>query len=412
MKPGLELPDDFVWPEYNGRSVANIPATIAALLQVPFQGLPPLQDGLVVPLAGNVKRVVLIILDAMGLNLWQKVEDELRPMLGETAVFGQLTSIFPSTTVAALSSLWTGTAPAQHGLLGLCLFFPHFNTSGQMLRFSPTFASFPDALIKAGLEPENFLRAPGFAQQLAAAGIPTYAFKGRDIVESALSKMHNRGVARDYGISSFTESLVQMGQVLEAKPNEPMYLCAYWPIIDTLSHIYGWNHAVITAELRAIFSQLQLAFLHTLSLAARRDTVLCIVADHGQTVSPVEKHIYVEDHPDLQRLLFMKPTGEPRTPYLYARQGQQENVLAYLDSFFHHAMVAYPAETALMAELFGPPPHALETAERVGDVVVVMRDGYLLLTAKDKEKAQKMYGRHGGMTQAEMLVPWLGVRLG
>jgi predicted AlkP superfamily pyrophosphatase or phosphodiesterase len=48
-----------------------------------------------------------------------------------TAVSHQLTSIFPSTTVAALSSFWTGAAPAQHGMMGLNIFFPQMAAAGR-----------------------------------------------------------------------------------------------------------------------------------------------------------------------------------------------------------------------------------------------------------------------------------------
>jgi hypothetical protein len=48
---------------------------------------------------------------------------------------------------------------------------------------------------------------------------------------------------------------------------------------------------------------------------------------------------------------------------------------------------------------------------RVGDVIVTMRQGYVLLTPQERDKTDKMQGRHGGMTLAEMQVPWLGFRL-
>lgn len=411
MKGMVSLPQEFIRPNYNNGSIANVPGTVAALLGVPFNGLPPLADSLWRPFSDDVKRVVVLIVDALGANLLALEQERLQGVLSKTAVSNTLTSIFPSTTVAALSSLWTGFAPAKHGLLGLHMLFPELGVTGQMLKLSPSFGLYPDSLVRAGLEPEKFLRVPGFAEQLAASGVPTHAFKGRDIIDSVLSKMHNRGVAEDHGISSVADMFVQLRQLLEAKPGERLYACAYWPTIDTLSHVYGWDQASVTAELRSIFYLLETELLNILSLAARHGTVLCIVADHGQVVSPPERHIYLEDHPDLKNLLLLRPTGEPRTAYLYAKQGQKSAVLDYIHTHLSHAMAAYDAQEALETELFGPPPHTAETAERVGDVVVAMRHNYLLLTAKEKEKAHKMIGRHGGMTQAEMVVPWLGMRL-
>ncbi|MCB9445126.1 MAG: alkaline phosphatase family protein [Ardenticatenaceae bacterium] len=406
----LNLPDEFLLPDYNAGSIANVPATVAALLDVPFVGLPPLHDELWRPLTG-VKRVVVLLVDAWGWNLLEQERQNLAGLLGRTAVSATVTSIFPSTTVAALSSVWTGAAPAQHGFVGFRLFMPDYAVLTQMIHFTPTFGKYPDALIDAGLDPQTFLAVPGFAEQLTAAGVSSYAFKGREIVDSALSKMHDRGVTADYGASSLADMFVQIRQLLEAKAGEKLFVNAYWPVVDTLSHIYGWNQEPVAAELRAIMMLLEAELFNKLSPAARRDTAVFIMADHGQVVTPKAQRVHLDEHPRLQEMLLMRPSGEPRTAYLYAKHGRQADIVQYINEELGHAMVALPAEAALAAGLLGPLPHAAQTAERVGDVIVTMREGYVLLTPPERENADKMQGRHGGMTDAEMRVPWLGFRL-
>ncbi len=406
----LNLPDEFLRPSYNGGSIANIPATAAALLDAPFEGLPPLHDALWRPLAG-VKRVVVLLVDAWGWNLLTQERERIENLLSKVTVQGRLTSIFPSTTVAALSSVWTGVAPAQHSMVGLRLFMPDYAVITQMLSFTPTFGKYPDALIEAGLDPESFLAVPGFAEQLTAVGVDVHAFKGREIVNSALSRMHDRGVTADHGVSSLADMFVQMRQLLEAKAGERLYINAYWPMVDTLSHIYGWDQEPVAAELRAILTLLETELLQKLSVAARQDTAVFITADHGQVVTPKEQRIHLDDHPQLKQMLLMRPAGEPRTAYLYAKHGRQADILQYIQAKLAHAMVAFPADGALAAGLLGPLPHAAQTAERVGDVIATMREGYVLLTTAEQKKADRMKGRHGGMTRAEMEVPWLGFRL-
>ena len=406
----LGLPTDLLPPNYADATIGNVPATIAAVLGVPFTGLGPLAESLWQPLAGG-KRVVLLIIDAMGWNLLEKERDGLRGVLERTAVSARITSIFPSTTVAALSSLWTGFAPAQHGMVGLRLFMPQFAVTTQMLKFTPTFGAYPDALIHAGLEPEAFLHGPGFAQQLAQSEIPTYSLKGREIVDSALSKMLGRGVAEDIGVLSYADLMVRIRMLLEEKAGEPLYVCGYWPAIDSMSHIYGWNHPAVAAELHAIFRAIQSELFQKLSTRAKKDTVVFIVADHGQVLTPRSQEIYLEDHPALQEMLFMRPAGEPRTPYLYAKHGRQPEIINYINENLSHAMVAIASEQALSAGLLGPCPHAPQSAERTGDVLLTMREGYLLLTEKERESAEILRGRHGGMTVAEMEAPWLGFKL-
>lgn len=405
------LPTEFIPPDYSGGTIANMPATVARMLNVPFNGLPPLRETLWQPLtAGNVTRVIVLLIDAMGWNLFQTMREEFDGLFQRAVVADQITSIFPSTTAAALTSVWTGLAPAQHGLAGLNIFLTQYGVIGHVLNFSPAFISIPDALVDAGLEPQNFIRAPGFGQQLEQAGIPAYSFKGRDIVNSVLSQIHGRGVANQFGVASSADLFVQLRQFLEYTAGKPMYVYAYWPSIDKLSHYYGWHSASTRAELRALFNQLQQELLDALSPAARAGTVLCLMADHGQALMEKEQRVYLEDHPELERLLLMR-SGEPRAAYLYARQGQAGRLHAYLQEQLPEAMVSLPAPAALANGLLGPEPHDPETAGRVGDVIAAMRQGYTLLYKREEEDADKLIGRHGGMTAAEMEVPWLGFRL-
>ncbi|MCA9916404.1 MAG: alkaline phosphatase family protein [Anaerolineales bacterium] len=406
----LPVPDEFTLPNYAGGSIANVPATVAQMLGVQLSGLPALPAALWQPL-GQVKRVVLLTLDGFGLNLFRARQDLVTAVSQHATITNQLTSIFPSTTVAALSSLWTGSAPAQHGLVGLKLFFPEFAVSAGMLDFSPLFYKAHDVLVDAGLNPETFLQHPGVGEQLGEAGIPTYAFKGREIVNSVLSKMHGRGVTESFGVVSFADMLVQMRELLDKRPGESMFINAYWPSIDSISHYHTWQGTAVSAEVRAIFNQLQVDFFESLSDAARQDTAFFIVADHGQELTPLSQQIFLPDHPQLEQMLFMRPTGEPRVMYLYTKHGCHEATIDYINTKLGHAMTAVSSQDALQAGLLGPEPFAASVASRIGDVVAIMRSGYTLFPEQEREWAHKMIGRHGGLTHAEMQVPWLGFRL-
>ena len=407
----FQLPDDFVRPAYNGRSIANIPATIAAMLGVPFDGLPPLDGELWQPMGEDIERVILLIVDGFGWNLLQRGLPSFQPILDKTAVSTSITSIYPSTTVAALSSIWTGLAPAQHGMTGLKLFMPDYATTSLMLRFSPIFGKYPDALIDAGLDAENFLHGQGFGEQLTAAGVTSYAVKGHQIIDSALSKMHDRGVTEGKGFFTVPEMFVMLRELLEEKQEGKLFVSAYWPMVDTLAHVHGWDHPAVQAEAEAYLAAFEKEFVQKLSAGAREKTAVFITSDHGHIVTPPEKTIYIEDHPALQEMLFMKPAGEPRTVYLYAKHGRLQDIVTYINNNLGHAAFAMLSQDALDAGLLGQPPHAPAAAARIGDVIVAMRDDYIMINKADKEKELRLLGRHGGMTAAEMEAIWLGFRL-
>jgi hypothetical protein len=395
----LELPEELILPDYQANTIANIPATVSALLDVPFDGLPSLRSQLWKPVEGGINRVVLILLDSFGQNLLARERPKLEAFLGRAEVKGTITSVFPSTTVA------------QHGLVGLRLFFPEYGVLGQLIRFSPNFAPFPDSLVNAGTDPEKFHQVPGFAQQLAMANVATYSLKGREIIHSALSKMHNRGITKQKGFITAADMFVQLREVLEHSGNDKLYVNAYWPSLDTLSHMYGPYHPSVSAELHAVLELFRTIIMEGLGPAARRGTVFIITGDHGQVGTPPYQQIALDDHPSLKDNLLMRPNGEPRSPYLFAKQGKKDLVLRYLQDKLSREMVSWDAEDVLNQGLLGPPPHARETASRMGDIIATMREGHLLLTKQEKKRASHMQGRHGGLTSEEMEVPWLAFRL-
>ncbi|GAG27986.1 unnamed protein product, partial [marine sediment metagenome] len=60
-----DVASEFVLPDYDGRSLANVPATLAELLGVTLSEVAsPLRDVYWRDLAQGVRRVVLVLLDA------------------------------------------------------------------------------------------------------------------------------------------------------------------------------------------------------------------------------------------------------------------------------------------------------------------------------------------------------------
>ncbi len=403
----LPTPPEFILPDYDGGTIANVPATIANWLEVPFDGLPPLRP----ELAGRfapVKHVVRIIIDGLGWNLISALQKMQPEFFSQATHIGKITSIFPSTTTAALSSLWTGLAAAQHGLVGMRILFPEIGTLGQMINLSPTLTGEPEMLVAAGVNMETFLPGKGLGEQFAAAGVQSYALKGRNIVNSPLSQMHGRGLTKQFGIFTVADMFVQVRELLIAKADERLFISGYWPAVDTLSHIYGPFGAHVIAEAAAVIQQLDTLLLTPLRQDGRVDTLVCVLADHGQTETPMpDKLVIVDDHEVLRQGLLMIPAGDSRCSYLYTRHGRQAEVLDYLNSELAHALVAWPADEVLAHGLLGPRPHASQAAHRTGDIVVAMRDGYAITHAGAGKVTRSMSGRHGSLTTDEMEVPFM-----
>ena len=406
-------PDEFVMPHYEGLSLANLPATIAALLgaDLPDAAL-PLPADLWADLAPGVRRVVLVLLDALGyLRFRRLLEADESLSFAHLVRQGQLvpvTSVFPSTTTTALATLWTGRTPAEHGLLGYALYLQEYGVVADMLSLTPMRGQGRETLVDWGLEPETFLPVPGLAELLAPQGIACRLLTHQQYMDSPLSQMLHRGVAERQGYISSSDMWVSIRHLLAQHRDERLLLIAYWGGVDGIAHRYGPTAETWPAEIRNLAFSLEREFLQPLPPADREGTLLLITADHGQVLAPPEQAVLLTKHPPLWRALALPPSGDSRAAYLHVRHGQAETVRAYLEEQLAGRFVVLDSDAALEAGLLGQGEVAPETLSRIGDLIALAR-GEASLHWGYKEP--KLRGRHGGLTPEEMLVPLLAVRL-
>ena len=90
--PGLDFGDGFIYPDYNGGSILNIPASLCQLLGIPELNGNPLHAEILSPLldGGPVRRIVLVLMDALSLHRLQRWTQGRG--LGETAPVWQQTA--------------------------------------------------------------------------------------------------------------------------------------------------------------------------------------------------------------------------------------------------------------------------------------------------------------------------------
>jgi len=412
--PGLgeDLPSTFVMPHYGGYSIANLPPTVARLLGVEMQdAAPPLAEELWAGLAPGVRRVVLVVLDALGYLHLRRALAEEESALGNLAQAGRLfplTTVFPSTTVAALTTLWTGQAPLAHGFVGTRLLLSEHGMLANMLHLSPATHRQSNALLDWGWAPEDFVPVPSLGQRLTAAGVETVAHTHLPFLGGGLTRVFMRGMAHMRGHIGFSDMWINLRHTLCERPGERLFASAYWGGIDSASHVYGPAGEPCRAALRHLSRSLEEDFLARLPADAREGTLLIITADHGQTETPPERAVQLPAHPALRRMLLLPPAGEPRAAYLYLRTGQAEALRAYVAEHLAERFILIETERALAAGLFGPGEPSPETRSRLGDRLLLARNDSRLL---EKEEKYPLHGHHGSLTAEEMMAPAIIVRL-
>jgi hypothetical protein len=415
--------ESFVMPDFAGRGLANVAPTILQVLAPRAEGaldLPPL-DRNVLPesLTGGVGTVVLVVADGLGhLQLCREIEAGNAPNLGALVARAQtndpcvsytpISSVFPTTTVAALGSVNSGVAPARHGLLGYTLYLPEFDMVAEMIRWGPINrrVSFSDP--EFGKVPEAFFGAETMYARLHAAGVErTFAVNPGGFSGTALTRMlHQHATYAGYVATSSMPSIVS--RIVHASL-EATYVYTYWPTVDTIAHVIG----PLTPEHSGEVAGYDFQFGRLLeTLRDRDDTLVLLVADHGHVDTEPNEAISFAGHPELLEMLKVIPAGERRAVYLYPKPGAAHEVLAYARERLRDVAPAMLRDDAVELGLFGPGELGERAAGRIGEVLLFPRGRLQLAPPVEYAEApQRVFrGLHGGLTADEALVPLLAVR--
>jgi predicted AlkP superfamily pyrophosphatase or phosphodiesterase len=308
----------------------------------------------------------------------------------------------------ALTTLQTGLPPQEHGIVGYRLFLKELGLIANLLRLKPVADPEGDRLLKMGLRPGAFLGTSTVHERLKRGDVRSFVMIDRRYAESGLSRMLSPKAASIVPFHGASDMAVQIRKLLKP-PVERAFVFAYWDALDAIAHEYGPETEEWDAELKTLAFALEQGLFHDLEAPWLRDTLVLLLADHGQLrVLPKERVVHLKRYPSLVKRLRLSPTGEYRAAYLYAKPGALRDLEEGLRGRFAEELVVLRSEEALAAGLFGPPGGRVhpETRDRLGDLVVVPRGPQALYWPYD---AFDLVGRHGGLTDEEMLVPLIAL---
>jgi hypothetical protein len=400
---------DFVYPRYRGESILNILPTVGDLFGIPGFHHPPLQASLLDPLRAEPQNVIVVLLDALAYHRlagWIE-EDESRGWnaLRENGLLVPLTSICPSTTCAAITSFWTDSTAAEHGIMGYEMWLKEFGITANMIEHKPiSYRSPGGSLTLAGFDPHTFLPVGSIAPCLQEGGVAAHVFQHYSIINSGLSQMFMEGAER-HPIATAPDMWIKVRELLEADKNTRKYIWAYWGQLDGSSHLYGPDSEHARAEFLAFGSAFQRYFLDKIDPQARQNTLVILTADHGQiTTNREADHFDLNNHPRFRDMMHILPTGENRLAYLFIKPGMVEDVKDYIQDAWPDQFALFDTEDFLKSGLFGPGQLHPAARDRVGDLIAAARGDAFWWWAS---KPNPLIGRHGGFSPQEMLVPFL-----
>ncbi len=290
QKTALPLADEMVLPYYEGLSLVNLPGTVTQLMGAPDFGAMPLDNVLTDPLNGPFDKVVVLLVDALGYALFNRMlasdQDFFWKHHQEQAVYSPITSICPSTTASALTTLWTGVGPGQHGIIGYEMWAKEFGMIINNILHSPALSRGDvGGLARAGFDPHTFLGRPLLGSHLEQHGVAASAFIHSHIAHSGLSVMQ----MADVDVHTFVDEadlLVSLADHINNRQGIREYIYVYYSDVDTLMHRFSSFDLRVDLQFRAFSYLLEKAFINRLEKQAQQNCLLIMIADHGSKATP------------------------------------------------------------------------------------------------------------------------------
>jgi len=372
-----------ITPYYDGLSIVNIGSLVLENFNIQhnFKSLIPYK-------VANIPRkqkVLLFLIDALGYNLLKYAleKEELKSFkeIVNNGILTIVTSTFPSTTATALPSIYTSSTPSTHGALGYRFYAKEF---GDIIN-----ALFQKQSINRNCpvkyDPEWLVKAPTIFEIISENNIPNFSIVRSDYLSSTFDKAIYKG-SKEIGYITLSDMLEETKELLKL---DKAFINLYWWSIDALSHRFGPFSQVVLNEIK--FLDL---YLNELLKSIDNDTLLIITADHGQIETTKDNLIDLSLSECAKNIIL--PITDVRAPYIYVREKFQND---FLNDYKN--LIVLSKDEAFNLGLFGD---SMEFEERVGDYVIIAKDGSFFSYISDPNELE-LVGKHGNLTEDEMLVP-------
>jgi predicted AlkP superfamily pyrophosphatase or phosphodiesterase len=403
---------DFIKPRYGSHCFADLPSTLKYLLT--GAGAPSLAPDVLERFEPRYETVILFFIDSFGWRYIEQYGDDY-PFLRRLAQEGQiskLTSQFPSTTAAHVTTIHTGLPVGQSGAYEWQYYEPQVDAVIAPLLFSYAGTRQRDTLNATQFAPARLFPYSTFYQDLAPYGVESTIFQHREYTPSTYSDVVFQG-ARVIPYNTLPEALVNL-QLCLAQRHTPAYYFLYFDKIDALSHQYGPSSPQLEAELDMFLTAMDRLFDRKLRGQLSR-TLFVMTADHGQIETDPKTTIYLNREARFAGLDtyletnrngdLLVPAGSARDFFLYIKDEMLDEAHAFLTERLSDEADVVQTEWLIDAGYFGPPPMSDFFLKRVGNLVVLAHGNKTVWWYEKGKFEQRLHGIHGGLSRQEMEIP-------
>ncbi len=409
----------FKRPLYDTYAFSCLPNTISKLLTGKGENTLP-GDAV----GGSFEKfdcAILFLIDGFGWEFFEGYSSKY-PFLERFAKEGaasKISSQFPSTTAAHITSINTGKEVGETGIYEWFYYEPLVDRMIAPLLFSYAGDHESGTLLKDGFSSAEIFPFETVYQKLAKKGVKSVVFQQEGIAHSPYSKALLKG-ADVIPFVHFPEALDALVALCKKPFKEPTYIFVYFGDIDAMGHRHGIPSEQFASSVDFCWNAIENRFWQKLSPCPNKTAVM-FTADHGMTpVDPKTTILLNKVCPELERMVMKNRDGLPLVPagscrdfFLHIDAKRLTEAQTLLEKQLCGVADVILVQELLAQNFFGSKPPSKRLKDRIGNLVVLpYQNESVFWKFEGRRLEQHFYAAHGGLTPDEMESIFLFTTLG
>ena len=337
------------------------------------------------------KNVVFMILDGMGEHILTPISPEGYFKQNELEC---VTSVYPSTTTAALTTYYSGKPPYETGWIAWSQYFKEYGRALDMLKHRESYKGEDIKGAKIDVFKEIVNYTPIFEQiEKASPNVKAY-----ELEPTYTDKRAKRSIRAD-NIDEIIENI----EMLCENPGEK-FILAYCDNPDGLLHKFGTDSIEVSDYIKETEQKIE-----KMCKELDEDTIVIISADHGH--KNIEKAYTMLDYPEIQECLILPPSLESRTVAFWVKEDMRRQFEEKFNSVFGEEFLLMTKEEFLQKNLLGFGKKHPKIDDFIGNYIALSISSSIIRIEtfwSDGKPVKK--STHCGLTKEEMEVPVIVIK--
>ena len=337
-------------------------------------------------LAKGYRNVVLLILDGMGEHILNNLAPE---GFFQNHKADMVTSVYPSTTTAALTTYYSGRPPYETGWIAWSQYFKEYGRALDMLshRESYLHEDIKNPLINVF---DTVVKYTTVFEQIERS-MPNV--KAYEVMPKYSDRRSRRTVVADD-----IDELVEGVKMLCEHPGEK-FIMAYSDNPDATLHKFG----AYSDEAKEFILNAQRK-IEEMCNSLGEDTIVVISADHGHR--DIEKAYTLLDYPEILECLIMPPSLESRAVAFWVKEDMRRIFEDRFKSIFGNEFMLLTREEFLDKHFLGYGEKHPKIDEFIGNYIALSTSTSIIRLETFLAEGKKVKAStHCGLTKEEMEVP-------